>query len=78
MILLRVYFEWIKVREELSGGLESLIKRSNNQIQRGGYDPELFLWLALRAEWWEHFTRYRQDRLFGGAVRIKRFAARTP
>ena len=36
VILLRVYFEWIKLREESSFGLTSFTKRSNNQIRAVG------------------------------------------
>ena len=32
VILLRIYFEWIKLREELSVELVTFTKRSNNQI----------------------------------------------
>ena len=32
VILLLLYFEWIKLRDELSGALVGFTKRSNNQI----------------------------------------------
>ncbi len=32
VILLRLYFEWIKLRAELNEALVGLVKRSNNQI----------------------------------------------
>jgi hypothetical protein len=47
VILLRVYFEWIKLREELSLGLDSLTKRSNNQIS--AVDVMLVLWISVRS-----------------------------
>jgi hypothetical protein len=65
VILLRVYFEWIKLREELSGGLVSLSKRSNNQISAVDVMLGWFYGLGLGAERFEHFTRYRCDRLLG-------------
>lgn len=57
VILLRLYFEWIKPREELSEALVGFAKRSNNQI--GSVDVMLSWYdgLALGAERFEHFTR---------------------
>ena len=75
VILLRVYFEWIKLREELSGGLVSLSKRSNNQISAVDVMLGWFYGLALGAERFEHFTRYRRDRLLGELLGIERFAS---
>lgn len=65
VILLRVYFEWIKLREELSAGLASFTKRSNNQISAVDVMLGWVYGLALGAERFEHFTRYRRDRLLG-------------
>ena len=36
LILLRLYFEWIKLREELSEALEGFAKHSNNQMSGAG------------------------------------------
>ena len=49
VILLRVYFEWIKLREELGVGLVGLTKRSNNQISVGGCDAGVVLWISVRS-----------------------------
>src|SRR6476619_6787964 len=68
VILLRVCFEWIKLREELSVGLVGFTKRSNNQISAVDVMLGWFYGLALGAERFEHLTRYRRNRLLGGVV----------
>ena len=75
VILLRVYFEWIGLREELTKRWWDLRKRSNNQI--GSVDVMLswFYGLALGAERFEHFTRYRRDRLLGELLGMERFCS---
>src|SRR2546422_8246188 len=73
VILLRIYFEWIKLREELSVGLVTFTKRSNNQIPAVDVMLGWFYGLALGAERFEHFTRYRRDGLIGGVLRGLRF-----
>jgi hypothetical protein len=75
VILLRVYFEWIKLREELSEGLVSFTKRSNNQISAVDVMLGWFYGLALGAERFEHFTRYRGDRVLGELLGIERFGS---
>ena len=47
VILLRLYFEWIKLREELNEALVGFAKHSNNQICVGGGDAELVLWVSV-------------------------------
>src|SRR5260370_6126693 len=66
VILLRVYFEWIKLREELEETLVEFRKRSNNQIGSVEVMLSWFYGLALGAERFEHFTRYRRNRRFWG------------
>jgi hypothetical protein len=75
VILLRLYFEWIGLRKELGECLASFVKRSNNQI--GAVDVMLswFYGLALGAERFEHFTRYRRDRLLGELLGVQRFGS---
>ena len=75
VILLRVYFEWIKLREELSVGLVGFTKRSNNQISAVDVMLGWFYGLALGAQRFEHFTRYRCDRLLGELLGMERFAS---
>src|SRR5678816_3681426 len=75
VILLRLYFEWIKLRQELSGALVCISKRSNNQISSVDVMLGWCYGLALGAERFEHFTRYRRDRLLGELLGIKRFAS---
>ena len=75
MILLRLYFEWIKLREELSETLAGFAKHSNNQIPSVEVMLSWFYGLALGAERFEHFTRYRRDRLLGELLGIERFGA---
>lgn len=75
VILLRLYFEWIGLRKELGQCLAGFVKRSNNQI--GAVDVMLswFYGLALGAERFEHFTRYRRDRLLGELLGVQRFGS---
>jgi len=63
VILLRLYFELIGLRAALVPLLLSFTKTSNNQIP--AVDVLLAWWygLALGAERFEHFTRYRRDPL---------------
>lgn len=75
VILLRVYFEWMKLREELSAGLVDFRKGSNNQIPAVEVMLGWYYGLALGAERFEHFTRYRRDRLLGELLGIERFAS---
>jgi hypothetical protein len=75
VILLRIYFEWIKLREELSVGLVRFTKRSNNQIPAVDVMLGWFYGLSLGAERFEHFTRYRRDRLLGELLGIERFSS---
>ena len=75
VILLRLYFEWIKLREELSEALVGFAKRSNNQISSVDVMLSWFYGLALGAERFEHFTRYRGDRLLGELLGIERFGS---
>ena len=75
VILLRLYFEWIKLREELSEALEGFAKHSNNQIASVDVMLSWFYGLALGAQRFEHFTRYRRDRLLGELLGIERFGS---
>ena len=75
VILVRIYFEWIKLREELSVGLVRFTKRSNNQIPAVDVMLGWFYGLSLGAERFEHFTRYRRDRLLGELLGIERFSS---
>jgi len=75
VILLRLYFEWIKLREELSEALVGFTKRSNNQIASVDVMLSWYYGLALGAERFEHFTRYRRDRLLGELLGIERFGS---
>jgi hypothetical protein len=75
VMLLRIYFEWIKLREELSVGLVRFTKRSNNQIPAVDVMLGWFYGLSLGAERFEHFTRYRRDRLLGEVLGIERFSS---
>jgi len=47
VILLRAYFEWIKLREELDETLVEFRKRSNKPDSVGGGDVELVLWVSF-------------------------------
>jgi hypothetical protein len=75
VILLRLYFEWITLREELSHTLVNFSKRSNNQISSVEVMLSWFYGLALGAERFEHFTRYRRDRLLAELLGIERFGS---
>lgn len=72
-ILLRLYFEWIGLRAALAPVLTPFTKTSNNQI--AAVDVLLAWWygLALGAERFEHFTRYRRDPLLPRVLGVPRF-----
>jgi hypothetical protein len=75
VILLRLYFEWIKLREELNEGLVRIAKRSNHQISSVDVMLSWFYGLTLGAERFEHFTRYRRDRLLGELLGMERLGS---
>jgi len=75
VILLRLYFEWIGLRKELEEGLAGFVKRSNNRISSVDVMLSWFYGLALGAERFEHFTRYRRDRLLGELLGVERFCS---
>lgn len=75
VILLRLYFEWIKLREELNQALVGFAKRSNNQISCIDVMLSWYYGLALGAERFEHFTRYRRDRLLAELIGVERFGS---
>jgi len=60
---------------KLSEALVCVSKRSNNQISSIEVMLGWYYGLALGAERFEHFTRYRRDRLLGELLGIKRFAS---
>jgi hypothetical protein len=72
-ILLRLYFELIGLRTALAPLLVPFAKMSNNQIP--AVDVLLAWWygLALGAERFEHFTRYRRDPLLPRLLGLRRF-----
>ena len=72
-ILLRLYVELIGLRADLPPLLASFAKTSNNQIP--AVDVLLAWWygLALGAERFEHFTRYRRDPLLPRLLGLPRF-----
>lgn len=72
-ILLRLYFELIGLRAALVPLLTPFAKTSNNQIP--AVDVLLAWWygLALGAERFEHFTRYRRDPLLPRLLGLPRF-----
>ncbi|MFO0776434.1 MAG: hypothetical protein U0223_02360 [Nitrospira sp.] len=72
-ILLRLYFELIGLRATLTPWLVPFTKTSNNQIPAA--DVLLAWWygLALGAERFEHFTRYRRDPLLPRLLGLSRF-----
>jgi hypothetical protein len=72
-ILLRLYFELIGLRAALAPLLMPFAKTSNNQIP--AMDVLLAWWygLALGAERFEHFTRYRRDPLLPRLLGLRRF-----
>jgi hypothetical protein len=74
-ILLRLYFELIGLRAALVPLLISFTKTSNNQIP--AVDVLLAWWygLALGAERFEHFTRYRRDPLLPRLLGVPRFSS---
>lgn len=73
VILLRLYVELIGLRTSLETTLAPFAKRSNNQIPA----PDVLLaWiygLALGAERFAHFTRYRRDPLLARLLGLRRF-----
>lgn len=72
-ILLRLYFELIGLRAVLEHTLTPLTKRSHNQIP---VSDVLLAWvygLALGAERFAHFTRYRRDPLLPQLLGLPRF-----
>jgi hypothetical protein len=75
VILLRLYFEWMGLRQELGKVLAAFAKRSNNQISSVDVMLSWFYGLALGAERFEHFTRYRRDRLLGELLGVERFCS---
>lgn len=75
VILLRLYLEWIGLRKELEQSLAGFVKRSNNQIRAVDVMLSWFYGLALGAERFEHFTRYRRDRLLGELLGMERFGS---
>jgi hypothetical protein len=72
-ILLRIYFEWIGLEKELRDCLAEFVKRSNNRIGAVEVMLSWFYGLALGAERFEHFTRYRRDGLVGQILGLRRF-----
>ena len=60
-ILLRLSFELIGLRAVLQTTLAPLAKRSNHQIPVSDVLLAWFYGLALGAERFAHFTRYRRD-----------------
>jgi hypothetical protein len=76
VILLRLCFEWIKLREELSEALVGFTKAiEQSDSVRGSNAESWFYGLALGAERFDHFSRYRRDRLLGELLGIKRFGS---
>lgn len=72
-ILLRLYFELIDLRAVLQMTLAPLGKRSNNQIPVSDVLLAWFYGLALGAERFAHFTRYRRDPLLSQLLGLSRF-----
>ena len=73
VILLRVYFEWVGLRQEIGQVLGEFVKRSNNQIASVEVMLSWFYGLALGASRFEHFTRYRRDPMMKVLLGIARF-----
>jgi hypothetical protein len=73
VILLRVYFEWVGIRQELGQVLGEFVKRSNNQIASVEVMLSWFYGLALGASRFEHFTRYRRDAMMKVLLGVERF-----
>jgi len=72
-LLLRLYFELIGLRAILQSRLAPLAKRSNNQIPVTDVLLAWFYGLALGAERFAHFTRYRRDPLLPQLLGLARF-----
>ena len=72
-ILLRLYFELIGLRAGLQTTLAPFAKRSNNQIPAPDVLLAWFYGLALGAERFAHFTRYRRDPLLPQLLGLPRF-----
>lgn len=72
-ILLRLYFELIGLLAVLQRTLLPLAKRSNNQIPPSDVLMAWFDGLALGAERFAHFTRYRRDPLLPQLLGLPRF-----
>jgi hypothetical protein len=72
-ILLRLYFELIGLRAVLQTTLAPLAKRSNHQIPVSDVLLAWFYGLALGAERFAHFTRYRRDPLLPQLLGLARF-----
>jgi hypothetical protein len=72
-LLLRLYFELIGLRAVLQPLLAPLAKRSNNQIPVTDVLLAWFYGLALGAERFAHFTRYRRDPLLPQLLGLARF-----
>lgn len=73
VILVRVYFEWVGLRDEMAQVLGEFVKRSNNQIASVEVMLSWFYGLALGASRFEHFTRYRRDPMMKVLLGIARF-----
>ncbi len=72
-ILLRLYFELIGLRAALAPLLVPFAKTSNNQIPTVEVLLAWWYGLALGAERFEHFTRYRRDPLLPHLLGLRRF-----
>lgn len=72
-LFLRLYFELIGLRAVLQPLLAPLAKRSNNQIPVTDVLLAWFYGLALGAERFAHFTRYRRDPLLPQLLGLARF-----
>ena len=73
VILLRLYFELVGLRTQLTAVLGAFDKRSNNQIPATDVLLCWFYGLALGAARFEHFTRYRRDPLLPRLLGVRRF-----
>ncbi|MEW6125401.1 MAG: IS1380 family transposase, partial [Pseudomonadota bacterium] len=72
VILLRLYFEVVGLRPQLTAVLGGFGKRSNNQIPAPDVLLCWFYGLALGAARFAHFTRYRRDPLLPRLLGIRR------
>lgn len=72
-ILLRLYFELMGLRAVLEHTLTPLAKRSNNHIPVYVVLLAWFYGLALGAERFAHFMRYRRDPLLPQLLGLPRF-----